>query len=554
MTAHRMPKERKPRKAKSNEVLLVASGDLRLSANRECWPAQEQMERELAEAAAACGCRLVRAHPFKQDEGHGFIASQAEGMRVFSRLDPDARLIVAEAVWQYSHHVLAGLTTHRGPICTIANWSGQWPGLVGMLNLNGSLTKAGVKYSTLWSEDFSSDDFRKKLARWLKTGRVTHRTDHVTPLGRVKVPARVRRLGQALAEELQREKAIMGIFDEGCMGMFNAIIPDHLLHPTGVFKERLSQSALYYATTQVPSREARAAFRWLRRQGMRFELGWDETTELTRQQVLTQCRMYVAATRLADEFGCECIGIQYQQGLKDLLPASDLVEGLLNDSVRPPVRSADGKRVLFDGRPVLHFNEVDECAGLDAIMTFRVHRAMGQPVENTLHDLRWGDWDRSGTTSEYVWVLEISGAIPPSHLPNGYRDAVSERQPPMYFRLGGGTIKGVSKPGEVVWSRIYVESNRLKMDLGRGESIALPLEESQSRWNATTPQWPMMHLVTYGVSRDQMMARHKANHIQVAYGLSAKGADAATLAKASMAEALGMQVNLCGTRKEGKRW
>ena len=30
-------------------------------------------------------------------------------------------------------------------------------------------------------------------------------------------------------------------------------------------------------------------------------------------------------------------------------------------------------------------------------MTYRVHKAMGQPVENTLHDLRWGDWDRSGT-------------------------------------------------------------------------------------------------------------------------------------------------------------
>jgi hypothetical protein len=52
--------------------------------------------------------------------------------------------------------------------------------------------------------------------------------------------------GRKLAEELQRDKAIMGVFDEGCMGMFNAIIPDHLLHRTGVFKERLSQSALYY--------------------------------------------------------------------------------------------------------------------------------------------------------------------------------------------------------------------------------------------------------------------------------------------------------------------
>ena len=38
------------------------------------------------------------------------------------------------------------------------------------------------------------------------------------------------------------------IFDEGCMGMFNAILPDDLLHATGVFKERLSQSSLFAKT------------------------------------------------------------------------------------------------------------------------------------------------------------------------------------------------------------------------------------------------------------------------------------------------------------------
>ena len=35
-------------------------------------------------------------------------------------------------------------------------------------------------------------------------------------------------------------------------------------------------------------------------------------------------------------------------------------------------------------------------------------------------------------------------------------------------------------------------------------------------------QWPIMHGVLHGISRDQMMARHKANHIQVAYARSAQ--------------------------------
>jgi hypothetical protein len=124
----------------------------------------------------------------------------------------------------------------------------------------------------------------------------------------------------------------------------------------------------------------------------------------------------------------------------------------------------------------------------------------------------------------------------------------------MYFPNGGGTLKGISKPGEIVWSRVYIEDKKLKMDLGRAEAIALPDEETNRRWQATTPQWPIMHAVTYGVSRDQMMARHKSNHIQVAYANSAADADKAMFAKAAMADALGIEVALCGTRKNGKAW
>ena len=555
MAVYSIPKPAKSPRLGRRQVQLVASGDLRASANQKCWPEQEKMEQALSAAVAEQGYEVVRAHPFKPDEGHGFIASQREGMEVFrTNIDPKAPLIVAEAVWQYSHHVLAGLMSHRGPILTAANWSGTWPGLVGMLNLNGSLTKAGADYATVWSEDFSDDFFRHALRKWLKKGSVRHDTSHVAPLKKVKVGAKERRLGEALAKQMQRDKAIMGVFDEGCMGMFNAIIPDALLNPTGVFKERLSQSALYYESTRVGDDEARDVRRWMEERGMKFVTGPDEESDLTDNQILQQCKTYVAALRVADDFGCDTIGIQYQQGLKDLLPASDLVEGTLNNADRPPVRSRDGSRVLYPDQPLPHFNEVDECAGLDGLMTFRVHRALGQPVENTLHDLRWGDADRSGTVPDYVWVFLISGSAPPAHFINGWAGASSERQPPMYFRLGGGTLKGISKPGEIVWSRVYVDDGKLRIDLGRAGVVELPAEETQRRWDATTPQWPIMHAVTYGVTRDQMMARHKANHIQVAYANSAAEADRAMLTKAAMADALGLGVSICGTRKNGRSW
>ena len=535
-------------------VILVASGDLRLSANQVCWPAQARAEEAVMAAIRNAGHEVRRGHPCDPVKGHGFIDSQRLGMEVFRTIPPTAPLIVAEAVWQYSHHVLAGLTTHRGPILTAANWSGQWPGLVGMLNLNGSLTKAGVAYSTLWSERFDDDYFKSRLLDWLTTGRCTHDTSHVTPYEKCKLAAESVELGKRLAETLQRDKAIMGVFDEGCMGMFNAIIPDHLLHPTGVFKERLSQSALYYETMQVSDDEAHALRKWFEDRGMKFHTGPRHEDDLTNEQIHQQCKMYIAAVRIADDFGCDLIGIQYQQGLKDLLPASDLVEGTLNNADRPPVRSRDGKRVLFEGEPVVHFNEVDECAGLDGLMTNRVQKALGQPVENTLHDVRWADADRSGTTKDYVWVFEISGSAPPAHFEGGWAGAEGFRQPAMYFPNGGSTLRGISKPGEIVWSRIYVQDGRLALDLGRGAAIRLPREETERRWQATTPQWPIMHAVTFGISRDQMMARHKSNHIQVVYASSAADADKALLAKAAMAKALGLEVSICGTDKAGKAW
>ena len=541
-----MKRTRHPRR-----VLLVASGDLRSAANQKCWPAQAAMERQLAGAVEAQGWRLIRAHPYKPKDKHGFIGSQKEGMEVFARIDPKTPIIVAESVWQYSHHILHGLITHRGPILTVANWSGTWPGLVGMLNLNGSLTKAGVPYSTLWSVDFTDPLFRKGLASWLKTGLVRHPTGQVKPLALCAVPRRAVASARKLGGELRRRKAIMGVFDEGCMGMYNAIIPDELLFSTGVFKERLSQSSLYYGATQVSGAEARAVYRWLRAKGMKFHFGPNPETDLTEDQVLWQCRTYVAALRIADEFGCDTIGIQYQQGLKDLLPASDLAEGMLNNSDRPPVRNSAG-RLIRPGQPLPHFNEVDECAGLDGLLTLRVHRLLGQPVENTLHDLRWGDFDLSGTTAEYVWVFLISGSAPPAHHIGGYRGTEAHRQPPMYFRLGGGTMRGIAKPGEIVWSRVFVEDGRLKMDLGRAKVVRLPAAETERRWQATTPQWPIMHAVTYGVSRDQMMARHKANHIQVAYARSVREADLALYTKAALAADLGLEVSLCGTRADGR--
>jgi hypothetical protein len=540
MSAYTFPVTAPAPTAEANVVYTVASGDLRPSANVTCWPVQRQFEEDLDKAFASLGWATRRAHDVDEEAGHGFISSQRMGIEVFKGIPPEAPLVVAEAVWQYSHHVLAGLRTHRGPILVVANWSGRFPGLVGLLGLTGSLTKAGVAHSTLWSEDFTDEWALNGLRTWLETGTLTHDVSHVRDLPQLPASPETG-LGRALAAHLQGQKAIIGVFDEGCMGMYNAIIDDELLNPLGIFKERLSQSALVAEMGRVTDEEAQAVRDWLDAAGMTFHTGTDEATELTDAQLLSQFRMYIAAVRMSDDFGLDAVGIQYQQGLKDTVPASDLAEGLLNNVERPPVRSRDGSRVLYADQALPHFNEVDEGVAVDSLVTNRLWTAMGFDPATTLHDIRWGEeWE-----GEFVWVMEISGSVPASHH-GGYDKSWSMRQPPMYFPLGGGTLSGVSKPGEIVWSRVFIMDGALHVDLGRGTAVELPAEETQRRLDATTPQWPIMHAVLHGVGRDQLMARHKANHLNVVYAPDAEAADRALVAKAALFDALGVAVHLCG--------
>src|ERR1700689_1430871 len=187
---------------------LIASGDLRESANLAGWPTQLTLEKVVIKSCAELGWTVIRANDADPLTGHGFISSQRMGLEVFKAIPAGAPLIVAEAVWQYSHHVLAGLRTHQGPILTVANFAGKWPGLVGLLGLNAGLTKMGRDYSTIWTVDGSDGWFR-----------------------------------------------------------------DGLRNPLGVYKERLSQSALWAEMQRVSDDEAAAVGDWLAAKGMTFKLG-----------------------------------------------------------------------------------------------------------------------------------------------------------------------------------------------------------------------------------------------------------------------------------------
>ena len=551
-------------------LYLVASGDLRETANVAGWEEQQKMEAQLISMieslknAQGKNYKIVRAHPYNEELGHGFISSQKMGNQVFQNIPRAATVIVAESVWQYSHHVLGSLVAHEGPILTIANWSGTWPGLVGLANLNASLTKHGRAYSSLWSEDFSDSFFLDGLKEFLETGTIKHDTSHVAalPKSEISTYSDASRLGKALADHTRYNRAIIGPLDEMCMGMENAVFGNDLLYPKGMGKENISQSELLARMGTISDEEGWGVIQWCMDKGMTFHIGTDEGTELTKAQLTEQGKMYIAAVRIAHKYGLDCIGIQYQQGLKDCCPASDLVEGLLNNPERPDVTCdeqdcKDFGKIIRQGDAIPCFNEVDEGCAVDLVLSSKVWKALGMDPSANQEDIRWSR-PYTGTIettngpidveNEEVWVELLSGSSPASHFVDGYAGAESMRQNPVYFPLGGGTLRGIGKPGEVVWSRAYIDAEGdLCLDLGRGGICGLPEEETNDRWEKTEASWPIKHLIRYGVTRNQFMAQHKSNHETILYADDATMANQALFAKATMAEELGFKVFICGS-------
>ena len=83
MATYQIPQIPSPLAVSPNEAFLIASGDLRLSANQTCWPAQAEMEQQITSAFATMGITVKRAHPYDDALKHGFIWNQRMGMDVF---------------------------------------------------------------------------------------------------------------------------------------------------------------------------------------------------------------------------------------------------------------------------------------------------------------------------------------------------------------------------------------------------------------------------------------------------------------------------------------
>ncbi len=499
---------------KNQKIYLITNGDFREAAGVETWPKQAETLRAVKAAFKKLGYTTESLPRYDAKRKHGFMTKQCEGAAVFSKIDPEAPVVVVLASWVYAHHVAGPLLTHKGPILLLANFDGTYPGLVALLCHAASFERLSIKHSRLWSDNFAKDEtFMKRLSEWCKTGTIKHSMAHLTDAAKLKLSSKANAFGKELAADIMQNKRIMGQFDPGCMGMMNAVMDPAKLGAIGMPIELLNQSDLLAEMALVSDREAQSNLNWLVRKGTNFHWGTDGSKELVHGQVFEQMKMYSAAGRIFNRYGLSAMGIPYQYGLVRCCAASDLVEGMLNNSERPNIKDPETKEIVNKGKPIAHFNEGDIGAGVPQALMNDIYQAKGMPPETTLHDVRWG----TEVDGKFVWVFLISGGAPPAHF-GGWKNTHVYRQPTMYFPLGGGTCSGVSRPGVITWARFYEAFGKIGLDCGTGEVLDLPDDELNNRLQKTNPEWPIANVYMPGYERDELMASHMSNHIVIGYG------------------------------------
>ncbi|WP_216613352.1 hypothetical protein [Vibrio sp. 99-8-1] len=510
-----LPKKQTGAPVGDKTVVMVSPGDLRESANNKCWPVQHAFENKFTQVMnETFGYKVVRGHEVNADNGHGFIASQREGCDVLAGIDEHAPIVVVMTAWQYSHHLAPSLVSHKGPILLLANFDGEWPGLVGALCMAGTLTSLGRDYSRLWSENLDDEFFLNNMETWLSSKKINYDTSYLNEVTfeSPMMSTAAAKIGCEVGEYIVKNKEIMGLFDSFCMGMMNGVFPQKSLVDIGMPMEALSQSALLHEMSLVSPELREECLKWYEDRGMTFHYGSDQETELTRQQLLEQCAMMIAMARFTKRFGLTSVGVQYQQGLKDSCAASDFAEGAIGSTTRFPIPDENGE-IIREGKPIPCINEVDMGTGIPQTMLYRLLDSLSLPSETTLHDIRWGS-EYEGT---FYWDFEISGSVPFEHLKGGISSAQGYRQPAMYFPLGGSSIAGQCKAGKFIWARAHYEGEQVIMHVGTGSAFELPEAEFTRRLEATTREWPLMNCILDGVSKNDLMAGHQSNHITVAY-------------------------------------
>ena len=478
-------------------IALFWPGDGRDLPNRLALPSIGEATRQMEAALRRLGREPWRVEGFLTKPHHAI-----------EKLGPVQDPMIGICVhWFYGPHTTEGVVGKGNPLLLASNFSGQWPGLVGLLNTGACLESLGRKFSRVWTDapDWTADEaFMARLEEWCVTGAIDYPTDDIAYGADVSPAAAASAAG--VARQFRDRRALILMLGDTSMGMINGYFGPRLLHRHGFAEHKIDQAWILDRGQSIQETRIDDALSFVQARGVTFHWGEAGAADFTEDATREQLRDYLVVLDLLREYKADCLGWQYQLGLIPLRPPSDFAEGLFNSACRPE----------SDGDTLVCSTEADQGNAVPMEMMKRLLLAKGLHQAVLFHDVRWGG-EHDG---RFVWVLlnsGSSGAYAFNHDPGSLKGVHSYRQPAAYFPIPGGTFAGESLPGRITWSRCYIRDDVLWMDIGRGEVVRLPAAKRDAWWEGTTRQWPFM-AADLGIGRDTLMAHYLSNHIAVAYG------------------------------------
>jgi L-fucose isomerase-like protein len=481
----------------TTKIGIFWPGDYRARPNELARPNLVEATTQLEGALAKLGRPSYRIE--------GFLTRPHEAIE---RLGPvDDPLIGVCVHWFYGPNTTEGVVGKDSPLLVASNFSGQWPGLVGLLNTAACLESVNRRCSRVWSDatDWSRDDqFMNRLDEWCTTGRIAYATDELSYATPISKEALAR--AERVASDIRRRRVLALMLGDTSMGMINGYFGPRRLAPIGFSECKVDQAWIIDRGKTITNQRLDDALAFVKNRGVTFHYGEPGAEDFDEKATREQLRDYLVVLDLMKEFKADCLGWQYQLGLVPLRPPSDFAEGLLNSTCRP-----EGNDEV-----IITATEADQGNLVPMELMKRLLQAKGLHHSVMFHDVRWGH-EHEG---RFLWVLLNSGscgAYAMTHDETTLQGVHSYRQPAEYFPIPGGTFAGEARPGAITWARAYLQDNELWMDLGRGEVVQLPEQTREAWWKGTTRQWPFM-AADLGIERDTLMAHYLSNHVAVAYG------------------------------------
>ena len=394
-------------------IALFWPGDGRDAPNELAVPSATRATAQMEQALRKLGQSPYRVEGFLSKPHHGS-----------EKLGPIEDPLIGICVhWFYGTNVTDGVVGKDNPLLLASNFSGEWPGLVGLLNTGACLEYLDRPFSRVWTDapDWTADEvFMGRLEEWCRNGAIAYdegALDLDCP-----VSEEATRVAREVAGELRRRHAMLLMLGDTSMGMINGYFGPRLLSKHGFTEHKVDQAWIVDRGTRIDEHRLDEALRFVKDRGVTFHWGEPGAEDFDEHATREQLRDYLVVLDLVDEFHADCLGWQYQLGLIPLRPPSDFAEGLFNSVCRPE----------SNGDTIACATEADQGNAVPMELLKRLLKARGLHQAVMFHDVRWG----AEHDGRFLWLLLNSGsssAYAFNHDPDTLRGVHSWRQPPMYF-------------------------------------------------------------------------------------------------------------------------